>query len=398
MTDASVVLLQEHHLPPDRCDEARVWCRKRGWKALFSPALQGDKDDSRSWTAGVAILVRDSLGLARWTAGLQEPVAQPVDDGIVPGRLVAGIVTLLDGVAIAVASGYWFSSQGLKECNLRLFSVVCQFASATTLDVIVGGDFQVEPALAQNLECFAMSGLVLKAADRDKTTCTSKFGGRCIDWFLMSASVGAAVDQIAVRKEAFTRPHSPVCVTFKPRLSLLKKLVMDAPQKLPFEPIIGPLKPLPGASRAGKLVRAALQSARCDPSWDNADQALAEAYRASASLWEAEIRRITGAHTTIRKGLRRGTFPRMVWRPLLKQTKRELAASCVAARSMEWVLSRLVEARHWAQYAVRRGATTSSVTKFSAAISSFRQGHQVTKDCQSEDLKLRKKGCCSLTD
>ena len=28
MTDASVVLLQEHHLPPDRCDEAKVWCRK----------------------------------------------------------------------------------------------------------------------------------------------------------------------------------------------------------------------------------------------------------------------------------------------------------------------------------------------------------------------------------
>ena len=110
---------------------------------------------------------------------------------------------------------------------------------------------------------------------------------------------------------AFTRPHSPVCVTFKPRLSLLKKLVMDAPQKLPLEPIIGPLKPLLGASRAGKLERAALQSARCDPSWDNADQALAEAYGASASLWEAEIWRITGAHTTTRKGLRRGTFPEL---------------------------------------------------------------------------------------
>ena len=182
-TDAPVVVLQEHHLPPDRCDEAWVWCRKRGWKALFSPALQGDKDDNRSWTAEVAKLVRDSLGLARWTAGLQEHVTQFLDGGIVPGRLVAGIVTLLDGVAIAVASGYWFSSQGLKECNLRLFSVVCQFVSATTLDVIVGGNFQVEPALAQNLECFAMSGLVLKAADRSKTTCTSNFGGRCIDWF-----------------------------------------------------------------------------------------------------------------------------------------------------------------------------------------------------------------------
>ena len=118
-------------------------------------------------------------------------------------------------------------------------------------------------------------------------------------------------------------------------------------------------------------MRAAVQSARCDPSWDNADQALAEAYRASANLWEAEIRRITGAHTTTRKGLRRGTFPRMVWRPLLKKTKREMAASCVTARSMEWALSRLVEARHWAQYAVRRGATASSVAKFSTAILSL---------------------------
>ena len=116
--------------------------------------------------------MRDSLGLARWTAGLQEPATQLSDDGIVPGRLVAGMVTLLDGVAIAVASRNWFSIQGLKECNLRLFSVVCQFASATTLDVVVGDDFQVEPALAQNLECFSMAGLVLKAANRDKTTCT----------------------------------------------------------------------------------------------------------------------------------------------------------------------------------------------------------------------------------
>ena len=241
-----------------------------------------------------------------WPVGLQGCKNLSLSFWMMELYLVAGIVTLLDGVAITVASGYWFSSQGLKECNLRLFSVVCQFASATTLDVIVGGDFQVEPALAQNLECFAMSGLVLKAADRSKTTCTSKFGGRCIDWFLMTASVGAAVDQIVVRKRAFARPHSPVCVTFKPRLSLLKKLVMDAPQKLPIEPITGPLKPLPVAWNAGKLVRAAVQSARCDPSWDNADQALAEAYRASANLWEAEIRRITGLAKACAVGLSPG--------------------------------------------------------------------------------------------
>ena len=285
MTDASVVLLQEHHLSPDRCVEARAWCQKRGWKALFSPALPGSKDDHRSWTAGVAILVREALGLARWTAGLQELAPQTSDDGIVPGRLVAGIVTLLDGVAIAVASGYWFSGQGLKECNLRLFSAVCQLAQATTLDIVVGGDFQSEPVLAQELDCFALAGLVLKTASRDKTTCTSKFGGRCIDWFLMSSSLGAAVDQIEVRKEAFTRPHSPVCVLFKPRLSLLKNLVMDAPKKLPLEPMVGPLGPLPSARAAEKAVRIAVHATWNDPSWTKADQALAEAYRASARLW-----------------------------------------------------------------------------------------------------------------
>ena len=122
----------------------------------------------------------------------------------------------------------------------------------------------------------------------------------------MSASVGAAVDQIDVRKEAFSRPHSPVCVTVKPRLSLLKKLVMDAPQKLPTEPIIGPLRLLLVAWNAGKLVRAAVQSARRDPSWDNTDQALAEAYRASANLWEAEIRPVLPALApdTIRRAAR----------------------------------------------------------------------------------------------
>ena len=46
---------------------------------------------------------------------------------------------------------------------------------------------------------------------------------------------------------------------------------------------------------------------------------------------------------------------------------------------------------------MRRGATASSVTKFSTAILSFRQGHQVTVDCRNEDLiKLREGGLLLL--
>ena len=73
------------------------------------------------------------------------------------------------------------------------------------------------------------------------------------------------------------------------------------------------------------------------------------------------------------------------------------STSCVTARFMEWALSRLILARHWAQYAVRHGATASSVTNFSTAILSIRQGHQVTEDSQNEDLiKLREGGLLLL--
>ena len=56
--------------------------------ALFSPGRQRRQPQLN---CGVAILVRDSLGLARWTAGLQEPATQFSDDGIVPGPLVGPV-------------------------------------------------------------------------------------------------------------------------------------------------------------------------------------------------------------------------------------------------------------------------------------------------------------------
>ena len=59
-------------------------------------------------------LLGDCLGLSRWTAGLQEPCIESNDEGQVAGRVMSGVVTLLDGSAITVASGCWYSSQGLE--------------------------------------------------------------------------------------------------------------------------------------------------------------------------------------------------------------------------------------------------------------------------------------------
>ena len=270
------------------------------------------------------------------------------------------------------------------------------------LDVIVGGDFQVEPALTQNwnvLRCQAWCSRLQIEAKPHATP-----------------SVGAAVDQICCT-EGSIHATAQACLCHLQATPSSRNLSWMPRKNCRSNPLLD--KPLLDAWNAGKLVWAAVQSARCDPSWNNADQALAEAYSASANLWEAEIRRITGAHhdsqrlapcdfhqdgvetSTQENKARTGSivcdtqvYGMGALPPGRKKTKRELAASCVTTRSMEWALSRLVEARHWAQCAVRRGASTSSVTKFSTAISSFRQ---VTEDFQSEDLiKLREGGLLLL--
>ena len=233
----------------------------------------------------VAILVRYSLGPAGWTAGLQEPLTRLLDDGIVPGRLVAGIFTLLDGVAIGgrpvgTGSRARDSRNVISDC-FQLFANSRQQPRWMLLLVAISRLSQLSHRTWNVLQCQAWcSRLHIEAQSHAPPSLEGvvSIGFRC------RRGVGAAVDRILVRKEAFTRPHSPVCATFKPRLSLLKKLVMDAPQKLPTEPTIGPLKPLPCCLEWRKMVRSAVQSARCDPSWDNADQALAEAHRALANL------------------------------------------------------------------------------------------------------------------
>lgn len=59
-TTAHVVLAQEHRLRGERVDEASEWARRQGWKSLWADAAKGDGDGTRG---GVAIFVRDSLGL-----------------------------------------------------------------------------------------------------------------------------------------------------------------------------------------------------------------------------------------------------------------------------------------------------------------------------------------------
>ena len=148
-------------------------------------------------------------------------------------------------------------------------------------------------------------------------------------------------------------------VTFKPRLSLLEKLVMDSPHMMPMEPIIGALRPLLSARAAEQAV--------CDCS-------LRRCARRQARLLLGKCGSSTGGGLQPRPGC------------VLKQTKRELPASGVPARSMEWALTRLVEGSQ-ALGTVRCG--TGSYCKF---FQEFRNCHRQLQREAPHHKKLPPRG------
>ena len=135
-----------------------MWCRKRGVESPLFPCVAGRQGQHPQLDCGCG-----NFGAKfTWsTERLQELVTQFLDRGIVPGRLVAGIVTLLDCVAIAVASGYWLSSEGLKDVISDCF----QFANSRQQPrwmLLLVAICRLSQLSHRTRNVFAMSGLVLK--------------------------------------------------------------------------------------------------------------------------------------------------------------------------------------------------------------------------------------------
>ena len=151
--------------------------------------------------------------------------------------------------------------------------------------------------------------------------------GRCIDWFLVCEFGRRHSGAVQIRRDAFTRLHIPVTVSFKPSLPRLKKLVVDALAKIPLENMMEPLQTPPKARRPTTVAPKALDPAMSGQPWEKADQDMAGACKEYAKLWELELFRRTEAQHRSHKGLTRGTFPRLMWRPLIKETSRDMIAT-----------------------------------------------------------------------
>ena len=100
-TSAHILLGQEVHIVGLDAGYASGWARNRGWKCIIEQATPGKQEPFS--LGGVAIFVRDWLGLSEWPT-------HPDDNA--RGRLVSGLLEAPGYGSILLVSAYVLGGRG----------------------------------------------------------------------------------------------------------------------------------------------------------------------------------------------------------------------------------------------------------------------------------------------
>ena len=117
---------------------------------------------------GVAIFVRDWLGLSEWPT-------HPDDNA--RGRLVSGLLEAPGYGSILLVSAYLAAGANLDEQNLGILERLGRVLTTSTHPYIVGGDFQVSPGTMMTIDFTQVVGATLVTASDGLGTCKSSRGG-----------------------------------------------------------------------------------------------------------------------------------------------------------------------------------------------------------------------------
>ena len=145
LSDASIMLCQEHHLPATEIEEKSHEAKKLGWQSLWTAATP---KSSKGTTGGAVIMVKEHLTLSR----MFNDEAEDVDDKrrmgheiIMAGRCVAGLVSAPGISALAVYSLYGQCGAGMSHTNVTLFDKIARHIATHDYPWIAGGDYNMEP-------------------------------------------------------------------------------------------------------------------------------------------------------------------------------------------------------------------------------------------------------------
>ncbi len=319
-TGAHLVLAQETKLAGVALATASAWALKSGWKMVAAPAIRGKKGGA---SAGVAIFVRSPLGVHLPATGshiLEE------------GRAVAAVIDM-DGCRPTLAmSIYLRDGVGMSEANRRTLSRAgaCVTAHGSKWQLVAGGDFNVEPVVLKECGFAQHVGASIVAPASRRGTCRTAASAKTYDYFVVSNNMAQGIDRVDTVECTNVRTHTPVDLRFVPRMTALKKLVLQKPETLNKERVYGPLLEPPSWKPTMAIIEDAVAAAR-HKGREEAQEALDRAYEAFAKVAETELVHVTG--TKLNKPDGRGRGPHFKWKSVLperKPTEAEPAAAALA--------------------------------------------------------------------
>ncbi len=307
-TKAHIALAQETKVSAAAMATASTWSLKNGWKMIGAPATTGKNGGT---SGGVAVFVRSYLGAHFPTNG---------NHVIEEGRAVAAVVDIDGCRPILAVSAYLRDGVGLNDANMKTIGKIgaCVSAHGNKWQTIIGGDFNVEPNVL-NASGFAqqMEATIVAPASR-RGTCRTSTTAKVYDYFVVGNRMAEGIDEVREVEGSNVKTHTPVTVGFMPRLTALKKLVIQRPEPLEKERVFGPRLEPPDWEPTMKVIEEAVEAARSKPR-DEAQDKLDGAYEAFARTAEEELAHATG--TVLKKPDGRGRGPQFKWKSVLPERR-----------------------------------------------------------------------------
>ena len=322
---------QESHALGQASLEAAASARAMGWKMIQAPAQPGK---GKGTSGGVMVLAREWIGLSK---------PDDVPSLISPGRAVAARVEFPGFPPFLAVSLYLYTGQALEEPSLSLMQQVGEVAAASSLPVIVGGDFQACPQDIASLGFHSKLCSRILSPKGDMGTCRGGSGSfSCIDYFVCEGNLSKALCSVEVDLSVEPRPHRPVVASFRTGVADRSCWVFKPPPAIPKSRVYGPLPRPPaweGLAGALRGLRSAVGSGCSRPS-TRQKGLLDEAYSTWARLAEIELEGITGV--SIKRGCRSGK-PVLVRKAMDGQGPCKSWASDGPARQLRWIRGRALE-------------------------------------------------------
>ena len=175
-TSADVVVCQEHRTRRKGKTKFEFWARKNKWSLAAEVTIA---TSAGSTSAGVGVATRSHLGSARAVGCCVADCA--------PGRFASKWVGMACKGGIHVMSIYLATGFGINHANRDILDAVAQHLASLRGPWVIGGDWNVEPAMLEASSWLGLAGgaVVAPAA----STC----GERVYDFFVVSKSVLPAV-------------------------------------------------------------------------------------------------------------------------------------------------------------------------------------------------------------